>query len=207
MTINFQNIDNQEELEILKVQKEFFFKKIDLFINYIENTTKERQFYTVSFSENYVSLNHIKKTLIATKSYFENNTFNKDNSHFKKMKHVFNLFPKIDYYFLQIDFMDDILKQINEQDITQITNILSASRKAEAAYHYNILYPIFEPFNSYNLDFYKIIYSVVGFDIFSNAYLKFHIKNSLLDKLLEIEPNFYPKVYEKKSMLTLLKDF
>lgn len=207
MTINFENIDKQEEIEILKVQKEFFFKKIDLFINYIENTTKERQLYIISFSENYVSLDHIKNTLIVTKSYFENNTFNKDNSHFKKIKHIFNLFPKIDYYFLQIDFMDYILKQINEQDINQIKTILLLTRKAEATYHYNILYPIFEPFNSYNLDFYKTIYSVVGFDIFSNAYLNFHIKNSLLDKVLEIEPNFYPKVYEKKSMLTLLTNF
>ncbi len=207
MTINFQEIDQQEEIEVLKIQKDFFFKKIDSFIIYIDNTPQDRTLFSVSFSENYNSLNQIKKVLINTKSYFEKNTFDKDNSHFKKMKHLFNLFPKIDYYFLQIDFMDDILNQLQQHDIEKIKSILLSTHKDIATYHYNILYPVFEPFNSYNLHFYKIIYSLVGFDIFSNSYLKFHIKNSLLEELLNMEPNFYSKVSEKKSIIKLLKDF
>lgn len=207
MSINFQEIDQQEEIEVLNIQKDFFFKKIDSFITYIDNIPQDRTLFSVSFSENYNSLNQIKKVLINTKSYFEKNTFDKDNSHFKKMKHLFNLFPKIDYYFLQIDFMDDILNQLQQHDIEKIKSILLSTHKDISTYHYNILYPVFEPFNSYNLHFYKTIYSIVGFDIFSNSYLKFHIKNSLLEELLNMEPNFYSKVSEKKSMFNLLKNF
>lgn len=205
--LGFKKIDLEEEFQILNIQKNSFFKKIDLYLEYIDNFSDERKELSISFSSNYVSLNHIRKTLIASKKYFNEHTFDKENNNYKKITHIFNMLPKINEYLLQLDFMDSILSQISQKEINEIHTRLRVSHRDVTTYHYNLSYPVFEPFTNYNSKFYFIVYQLVGFDIFSNAYLKFKIKNSLLKEIFDNSPDFYSILKEKESMNNMIKDF
>lgn len=208
MTLTFKDIDNLEKIEIATIQKKYFFKKIDIFINYIESLSIEKREIKVSFNENYLTINHIYNDLLKLKSFFEKRQLDIESSYYKKTQRILKMLVSIQNYFIEIDFMDSILIQLSTQQKSKLEILIKKLRKNKYIYDFdNLLYPIYNSFSNYNLFFYYEVFSIAGFDIFTHSFLQFSLNEYLLSEVTKIDKDFLTAFNEKKSILKNISNF